>query len=261
MKMLLYYIRRWNTTKSEYLWKNIISCSCIVTLTCYATAAGAFEQYAATRTFLFSVLMCSVWSGTFNSIGLFYSELGYIMDDLSKFLSVKIYISANFLIQVFLCGIQSIFCTVIFKLFCGYDTSGLVFQNRNFEFCFTFFLIILSADMLGLVFGMIINSMDLAMAIIPGILIVNLLLSGCLFELSGVLERVSIYTTAKWGFSALGSISDLNAFLPIEMQSGLFEYSSAFIENCWLHLLEGSGLCLMGAGILLYFRINQDMMK
>ena len=44
----------------------------------------------------------------------------------------------------------------------------------------------------------------------PFVLIVQLILSGVLFSLSGVSEFFSNFTLSKWGMSAFGSESDLN---------------------------------------------------
>ena len=157
MESLLYYISRWNATNSGYLQKNVLSSVGIFALACYATKAHAFETYGATKTLLFSILMCNVWSGTFNSIALFYSESEYIIDDLNKFLSVKTYVIANVLIQLFLCVVQSSFCVVVFRLFFDYNSAESVFLNRNIDYWFSFFLILMCSDMVGFLFGMLIN--------------------------------------------------------------------------------------------------------
>ena len=122
MRDLIYYISRWNSTNAGYLQKNVLSSVGIFALACYATKSGVFEVYSSTRTCLFSILMCNVWSGTFNSIALFYSESEYVTDDLNKFLSVKTYVIANLIIQLFLCLVESALSIVLFELFYDYWT-------------------------------------------------------------------------------------------------------------------------------------------
>lgn len=256
MKNLIYYIDRWNSTQVPYLIKNIVSGICIFVLTCFAVKSGAFEEYTATKACLFAVLMCNIWSGTFNSIALFYSESDYITDDLNKFLSVRTYVIANLLIQLFLCLVESVTCTVVFKIFYHYDAVGLAVKNRNMEYSITFFLILISADMLGFLVGMIIKNITSAMSIIPIILIVQFLFSGCLFELEGILQIFARFTTAKWGFAALGAITNLNSYLPPGSENGLFEYSATYIFYCWKQLILLAVVCFVGSGILLYIRIN-----
>jgi hypothetical protein len=46
----------------------------------------------------------------------------------------------------------------------------------------------------------------------PFVLIVQLIMSGVLFELKDVAEYISYITLSKWGMSAFGSISDLNGY-------------------------------------------------
>lgn len=257
MKSLIYYIDRWNSTQTPYLIKNVISAICIFALTCFAVKSGAFEEYTATRACLFAVLMCNIWSGTFNSIALFYSESEYITDDLNKFLSVSTYVVANLLIQLFLCIVEALACTVIFKLFYNYETAGIALDNRNIEYSITFFLILISADMLGFLVGMLIKNITSAMSIIPIILIIQFLFSGCLFELEGILRTFAKFTTAKWGFAALGAITNLNSYLPSDTKNELFEYSSTHVIYCWKQLFLLAVVCFVGSGILLYGRINK----
>ena len=258
MRNLIYYINRWTSTQVPYLIKNLLSVVCILTLTCFAVRSGAFEEYAATRACLFAILMCNIWSGTFNSIAMFYSESDYLLDDLNKFLSVKVYVFSNFLIQVFLCLIEALVSTVIFNAFYDYDPTGIIFENKSIEYAITFFLILCSADMLGFLVGMTIRNITSAMSIIPIILIVQFLFSGCLFELEGILNKLANFTTAKWGFSALGSITNLNHYLPPGSESDLFECSLPFIVSCWQQLSLISIICFIGAGGLLYIRINRS---
>lgn len=257
MRSLVYYIDRWSSTQIPYLVKNIISAICIFALTCFAVKSGAFEEYTATKACLFAVLMCNIWSGTFNSIALFYSESEYITDDLNKFLSVKTYVVANLLIQLLLCLVEALTCTMLFKLFYNYDATGIVFENKSMEYSVTFFLILISADILGFLVGMIIKNITSAMSIIPIILIVQFLFSGCLFDLEGILLTFARFTTAKWGFAALGAITNLNAYLPAGAENSLFEYSANYIFYCWQQLLLLTAICFVGSGFLLYLRINK----
>jgi hypothetical protein len=142
------YIRRWVSTKASNLLGNTIMTAAIITVTCYAVQKDVFESYSATKACLFSVLMCCIWCGLFNSIALFYSERDYLLDDLDKYLPVRTYVSANFFIQFFLSAVESVVCAFVFSLFFDFSSSGYIMGNRSLDFCVTFFLITLSADML-----------------------------------------------------------------------------------------------------------------
>lgn len=260
MRSLIYYLQRWNLTNASYLIKNMISSTLIFMFACYAVRNGVFEVYGDTKSCLFTLLMCAIWSGIFNSIALFYSEADYTLDDLNKIVTVKVYVIANFLIQIFLCVVEGVICTTIFYFFYDYDFSGLFFRNANFDFMITFILIILSADMLGFATGMLVSNITTAMTFIPVLLIIQFLFSGCLFELDSFLKPLARFTTAKWGYSALGSVSRLNDLLlemnPLETIDPIFKATKGNLLNCWGNLLILTIVFVFIAGILLYRKIN-----
>lgn len=251
------YIRRWISTKASNLLGNTVMTAAIITITCYAVRKDVFATYVATKSCLFSVLMCCIWCGLFNSIALFYSEREYLIDDLNKFLSVRTYVSANLLIQLFLCAVESVVCAVVFSRFFEFDSAGIVMGNRQTDFFVTFFLITMSADMLGFLVGLLINSITSIMTVIPVVLIAQLLLSGCLFDLDGILDKAANATTARWGFYALGSIADLNGLLPPGQLLDIFRAEADHIHYCWRFLLLLTVICTLLSGILLYIKINR----
>ena len=250
------YIRRWLSTKAMNLVSNTAMALLIFLITCIAVKKNVFVTFSATKACLFSVLMCGIWSGLFNSIALFYSERDYMLDDLSKFLRVRTYISANVFIQTILCSMEAVVASVVFGLIFDYSNKGVVFTNRTLEYLVTFFLIMFSADMLGLLVGMMINSITSIMTVIPIVLIMQLLLSGCLFDLDGIMDSVAIVTTARWGFYALGSISDLNNMLQEGMHMNEFISQASHIRDCWIMMLILSAVCIAFAGVFLYTKVN-----
>lgn len=260
MRSLIYYLERWSLTNTSYLIKNIVSSALIFIFACYAVKNGVFEVYGDTRSCLFTLLMCAIWSGIFNSIALFYSEADYTLDDLNKIVTVKVYVIANLLIQIFVCVVEGVICTTIFNFFYNYDFSGIFFSNANFDFVLTFILIMLSADMLGFATGMLVSNITTAMTLIPILLIVQFLFSGCLFELDRIMKPLARFTTAKWGYSALGSISRLNDLLlemnPLATVDPIFEATKENLLNCWGNLLILIIVFVFIAGILLYRKIN-----
>lgn len=259
MRSLIYYLERWIQTNVRYLAKNISSSAAIFMFACYAVRNGVFETFGDTKSCLFTLLMCAIWSGIFNSIALFYSEADYILDDLNKIVTVRTYIIANLAIQVFICVIEGLVCTTVFSFFYDYNFDGIIFNNANFDFAITFILITLSADMLGFATGMLVNDITTAMTIIPVALIMQFLLSGCLFELDKVLKPLARITTAKWGYLALGSISRLNALLStnsVMISDPIFEATKENLLECWKNLLLLSIIFILMSGIFLYKKIN-----
>lgn len=262
MRSLIYYIERWNITKTSYLIKNVISSALIFCFACYAVRDGVFETYADTKSCLFAVLMCAIWSGIFNSIALFYSESDYTTDDLNKILTVKTYVMANVIVQAGLCIVEGIVDCALFHYWFDYGAEGIYFSDAGFDYAVTFVLVIFSADMLGFATGMLVKDITSAMTLIPALLIAQFLFSGCLFSLEGLLRSLAKFTTARWGFSALGSIADLNDLMlttsPVSDTSSLFETTRDNLVSCWTHLLVLSVCCCLIAGILLYRKLNSE---
>ena len=250
------YILRWIWTKAFNLVKSAAMTLFIMIVTCLAVKKDVFTTFAATKACLFAVLMCCIWSGLFNSIALFYSERDYLLDDLSKFLHAHTYVAANFTIQFFLCIVEATVSTIVFIFFFDFDNECIVIGNRCLEFFLTFFLITMSADMLGLLVGMMIEDLNSIMTCVPVILIAQLLLSGCLFDIEGFLEKIAIFTTARWGFYALGTTANLNSMLPDSAKLDIFRFDPRYLLYCWTMLVLMTAICTFLSGIMLYYTVN-----
>ena len=141
----------------------------------------------------------------------------------------------------------------------------MFFHNPNFDFLITFILVAISADMLGFATGMLVKNITSAMALIPILLIAQFLFSGCLFELKGFMKPFAKYTTAQWGYSALGSISRLNDLMlkvsPELKIDSMFEATKNNLINDWKYLILLTIICLFVSGILLYKKVNYDENK
>ncbi len=165
-------------------------------MTCYAVRKDAFEFMEPTKSCLFAVLMCTIWSGLFNSIAMFYNESDYTMDEFTKVLPVKVYVISNIINQSLLCLVEAVLSVVIFSRFFDYEFDGLVTPVMNLDYIITFFLILFSADMLGFAVGVLVKNITTAMTLIPIVLITQFLFSGCLFDLDGILKFFSRFTIA-----------------------------------------------------------------
>lgn len=71
---------------------------------------------------------------------------------------------------------------------------------------------------MGIMISSVASTPNVAMTAMPFVLILQLVMSGVLFELSGWSELIANVTFSKWGMSALGSIGNLNdESLPLKM--------------------------------------------
>ena len=109
------------------------------------------------------------------------------------------------------------------------------------------FLLMFAADTLGLLISSMSRTSEFAMTVMPFVLIVQLVLSGFIFDVKGIAKAASMMTLSKWGMRALCVSSRINQYPPEEIQSyefGIYaqninEYNTggARILMLWLILL------------------------
>ncbi|MDE6435190.1 MAG: hypothetical protein K2L07_13280, partial [Lachnospiraceae bacterium] len=126
-------------------------------------------------------------------------------------------------------------------------SQGIVL-NANLDYLITFLVTIFSTDCLGMFLGLNNSSINSCMVIVPATIIIQMLLSGCLFDLDmDLLKMLSRLTPSFYSYSCLGSIADLNSGdLPYALQivysniektpNELFDPTVSYITWCWMRL-------------------------
>ena len=127
---------------------------------------------------------------------------------------------------------------MVFVLVLESPEEGVWLSRSSLEILITVFLTVIAAELLGLIVSTCVRSGDKAMAVAPFILIVQLLFSGILFELSGMGNYISYITVSKWSVGALGSIADLNILEGnINEPDDMFEHTIEQVFYDWRILL------------------------
>ena len=142
-------------------------------------------------------------------------------DYVSGALRIECYTLSRAILQMALCFFQSLVLVMAIPAIewihgNDYPSYGILFGGPMIEYFLSLFLLMFSADTLGLVLSSLVKKPELASQMSPYILIFQLLFSGVLFKLEGFVETLSIFMVSRWGMEALGSISDLNK-LPIKV--------------------------------------------
>lgn len=100
----------------------------------------------------------------------------------------------------------------------GFPAQGIIFPSSLTEYFLTMFFIIWGSDIMGIMISSVASGPNVAMTAMPFVLILQLVMSGVLFELNGWASKIANITFSKWGMSALGSIGDLNSeTLPLSL--------------------------------------------
>ena len=198
--------------KSEKQWKNFISTLIIVFIICMVTDEEMFREYLPTKNGCFAVVCACIWTGLFNSIQSVCRERAIIKREYRTGLRISSYVLAHAFYELVLCLGESliIIAAVIVKNQGHLPEEGLCLWPLM-DLWFSFFLITFSADMIALLISCIVKDENTAMTVMPFILIIQLVMSGSVFELKGVSETISQFTVSKWGMNVLVAIANTDS--------------------------------------------------
>lgn len=224
---------------NERGWKIFISAAIITLIICSVTSSEMFAEYNATRNGAFALVCACIWIGIFNSIQSVCKERDIIKREHRSGLHISSYVISHMLFEMSLCVIESIIVTVIISSanFSNLPKSGVLF-GTFIELMITFFLIIYSSDALGLMVSSIVKTANTAMTVMPFVLILQLVMSGMIFELKGLTEFIANFTIAKWSLNAICITANVNSMT--DYQPALlsdYEYSISHMGQMWLLLI------------------------
>ena len=235
-------------------WKFIVIAAVISLLVCAIVGDGMFDTYESTKSGFFAIISAAIWIGVFNSIQRICKEHDTITSEYRSGLHISSYIMSHVIFDFAVCFIQSLILMGICCAFIDFPKYGIILESSVHEYFITLFLIVWCSDIMGTMISSVAGNPNVAMTAMPFVLILQLVMSGVLFELSGWSEKVANVTFSKWGMSALGSIGDLNSDeLPLKMslvfpQVMRLETESAY-ESTAENLLSAWGcILLIGLG-------------
>lgn len=197
----------------EKVWKFIVFAAIIAFIVASVTSEDMFETFEKTKSGFFTLASACIWLGIFNSIQSICKEHDIIRSEYRQGMKLSSYITANVLWQAVLCLIQSIIIFVICIAFGFFENSPSdgVMLPALVEYFITVFLLTFGSAVLGIMVSSISGNPTTAMTIMPFVLILQLIMSGVLFDLSGASEAIANITYSKWGMSAFGSTGDMNS--------------------------------------------------
>ena len=240
-------------------------------ITVWIAGENMFVHYEGTKSGNFVLVSAAIWGGLFNSIQTVVRERANIKRDFVTGLNIECYTASRALLQFFLCCFQSLVLCLSYLGVSGVHGnrlpgSGIILPAPMIEYYISLLLLMFSADMMGLMISCIVKKTETANTLAPYILIVQLIFSGILFEMTGLAEKVSYFMISRWGMEALGSISELND-LPLRMAEEfpileheaeeMFEAEPLHLLGVWLILLVFIAVCF-AIGDLLLHHVSKD---
>lgn len=232
----------------EKAWKFIVFAAIIALIVAAVVGEDMFTTYESTKSGFFTIASACIWIGIFNSIQSICKEHEIIRSEYRQGTRLTSYIMANVRWQFALCLAQTVVIFAICFLFIDFNSKGIV-ASAYVEYFVTMFLLTFGSAVLGIMISSISGNPTTAMTIMPFVLILQLIMSGVLFDLSGWSENIAYVTYSKWGMSAMGSIADLNSSdFPLKISEAFPDVVRLETESCYDHeasnLFVAWGWCL-----------------
>ncbi len=247
-------------------WKFIIIAGVISFLVCSIVGEDMFSTYESTKSGFFAIISAAIWIGVFNSIQRICKEHNTITSEYRSGLHISAYIMSHVIFDFLICLIQSIILIGICMIYIDFPSDGIIFSESIIEYFITIFLVVWGSDIMGIMISSVASTPNVAMTAMPFVLILQLVMSGVLFELKGWAEKIADVTFSKWGMSALGSIGDLNSEeLPLKMSlvfpevvrlesESVYECTSENLLKAWGFIMIINIVCVIIAVLSLKIR-------
>lgn len=225
----IYVAKHFRIFFHEKGWSFIIFAAIIAWLVAWVVSSKMFETYENTKTGFFSLVSAGIWIGIFNSIQTICKERSIIKYEHRTGLHMSSYILSHVAYQAVICLAQTVIMYIICSIYIDFPKEGIIFHSSAPEYLITIFLMILASDVMGIAVSSIVHTPNAAMTVMPFVLILQLIMSGVLFSLSGASKQIANFTVSKWGMQAFGSIGNINS-LPTKISVKHPELALAYPE-------------------------------
>lgn len=210
VKQTIVYIKKnFRLFMNQKDWKFIIIAAVISFLVCGVVSDGMFDTYETTKSGFFCIISAAIWIGVFNSIQGICKEHDTITSETRSGLHISSYVMSHVLFDFAVCFLQTIILLGICYAYIDFPKEGIIFP-AVIEYFITLLMITWGSDIMGIMISSAAPNPNTAMTAMPFVLIMQLVMSGVLFELKGIYDKIAPVTFSKWGMAALGSIGDLN---------------------------------------------------
>lgn len=246
--------------RTEKQWKNFISSAIIILLICAVTGPDMFVDYGPTKNGAFAIVSACIWTGLFNSIRSVCRERDIIKREYRTGLKISSYILAHAFYEMAMCAVESLISLVIICLFniTHLPPAGVV-TVAVIDIYLTLFLVTFCADMLALLISCIVRNENSAMTIMPFVLVVQLVMSGNIFELNDVTKYISYITASRWGVDAITMVArtDRTVDMTGYIVDDLGEVGPGMMLKDW-GLLLGFAIIYIVIAMIILRRVDKD---
>ena len=209
----------------------------------------------------------SIWLGLLNSVQEICKEKVILQKEHMADLKLSAYLLSKFIVQGILAFIQATLVVLVFQKIVGQSEYNILVDSY-WDIQIICFLSILSAASLGLFISSLVKNSNIAMSIIPLLLVPQLLFSGILFKLEGATEAVSNVVLCRWSVEGLGTsvnlnelthlIQEFNPLAEIEPES-YFEFTSEHMLKVIIIISAMTLILMLASYFVLRKNINKNM--
>ena len=192
-------------------WVNLPIAVIITTIVSSIAKTDFFTTMDGTIKGSLALTCIAVWNGCFNSIKTVCRERKKLHEMKNEGMYISSYILSVVLYQAALCIAQTIL-TMYTCILIGirFPYEGLIINSLLFEIGITMFLISFAADLLCLCVSATVREISTAMTIMPFILVIQLVFSGSVINISAWSNSISKLTISSYGVKCIASQADYN---------------------------------------------------
>lgn len=253
------------TNDFQQLFLLIAQAPIVAILLAMVASEDIYSSYDDTKAIMFSIGCASIWLGLLNSVQEICKEKVILQKEHMADLKLSSYLLSKFIVQGIIAFIQATLLVGIFQKIVGSSEHSILIDGY-WDIQLVSFLSILAAASTGLFISAVVKNSNIAMSVIPLILVPQLLYSGMLFKLDGITDFVSNFVLCRWTVEALGTSVNLNDLTHIAQTiNPLIEIEP---ENYFTftteHMIEVIGIILLMTAVLMlasYFVLRKNVNK
>jgi hypothetical protein len=201
-----------------------------------------YLHYQGTKMTLAAMVMACVFIGLFNSIQEICGERAIIKREYLANLKLNAFVSSKITVQFCIAVLQGIIFTLVCKGAFGLPPEGFFIPDSFLEILCIFTGTLFVSSVLGLFISSLVKTIVQVSLVTPMVLIIQLLFSGMLFDVS----FVSYLTVSYWPSRMIGVIAKLNE-LPLRNEERW--YTEAMYERTAENILS-SGSIMVGMALV-----------
>ncbi len=173
---------------------------------------GAFGNGGDVQKLSLTMGCCAFWVGLFNTIQEICKEKQIYRRERMANLRLTTYISSKFIVNGVLSVIQTLLLLGVLSATLGLPDEGQIFSSGIFvEMFITTYLTMLSAACMGLAVSAVVDNSDQAISVAPILLIPQILFSGVIVGLEGIVNKISYFISCRHACVAFQTTANVNA--------------------------------------------------